>query len=184
MAQVFPHYLEIMKKEINKALLVSCAQLLIRNELTVALAESATAGRICAEFAMVPDAGKFLKGGIICYDAALKESLLGVPQEQIKVFTPESNIVTCSITAGVQRVIPADIHIGCTGLTCPGGSETMEKPVGTIFLFGIRGHELIFNERNKFDGEQEEIVLQTVERVAQLLINYLQSERGNQYGAA
>lgn len=62
-------------------------------------------------------------------DAAIKESLLGVPEQQLKTFTPESEIVTLSITAGIQKLIPADIHIGCTGLTCPGGSETAEKPV-------------------------------------------------------
>jgi nicotinamide-nucleotide amidase len=168
-----------MKKEINKAILLSAGQLLIENQLTVAFAESATAGRICAEFGLVPDAGKFLKGGIVCYDATLKESLLGVPDEQINTFTPESNIVTCSITAGVKKLIPADIHIGCTGLTCPGGSETPEKPVGTMFLFGIRDDKLLFSERSTYDGDPEEIVIQTVERVAELLTVYLETHLKN-----
>ena len=69
-------------------------RLLIENKLTVAFAASATAGRITSEFSLIDDAGKFLKGGIACYDAAIKESLLDVPHELIDRFTPESMEVT------------------------------------------------------------------------------------------
>jgi len=162
-----------MENHIYKSLLLVCGELMIKHKLSIAFAESATAGRIASEFAMVPDAGKFLKGGIICYNAAIKQSLLGVLYEQLETFTPESEIVTLSITAGLQKLIPADIHVGCTGLTGPGGSETIEKPVGTMFLYGISGHELIFSERTVYHGDQEQIVSQTVLRLAQLLHNYL-----------
>ncbi|WGQ10670.1 CinA family protein [Pedobacter gandavensis] len=164
-----------MKKDLDKIHLLACAELLIQHQLTVAFAESATAGRLCAEFAMLPDAGKFLKGGIVCYDADLKCSLLGVPYAQLKTFSPESEIVTCLISSGLQKLIPADIHIGCTGLTAPGGSETLEKPVGTMFLYAIRTHELIFSERKVFQGNPEEIVCQTVEFLAARLQGYLKS---------
>lgn len=142
---------------------------MIRQKLTIAFAESATAGCLSAEFARVPDAGKFLKGGIVCYDADLKCSLLGVPQELLKTFTPESEIVTRLITEGLQRVIPADIHIGCTGLTTSGGSETEEKPVGTMFLYGIKANELLFDERIVFNGSPEEIIAQTIELLVRRL---------------
>lgn len=52
-----------MKKEIDDTYLLACGELLVKNKLTIAFAESATAGRISAEFALIPDAGKFLKGG-------------------------------------------------------------------------------------------------------------------------
>ncbi|KIO77357.1 damage-inducible protein CinA [Pedobacter lusitanus] len=162
-----------MRKDIDLTHLLACGEMLIKHNLTLAFAESATAGRLSAEFALIPDAGKFLKGGIVCYDADLKCTLLDVPQEQLKAFTPESEIVTCSITAGLQKLIPADIHIGCTGLTAPGGSETTDKPVGTMFLYGVKSRELLFSERSTFQGAPEEIVRQTVEFLAQRLHNYL-----------
>lgn len=158
-----------MKKKVDDTYLQLCGKLLIRHNLTIAFAESATAGRISSEFAMVPDAGKFLKGGIVCYDADLKCSLLRVPHEQLETFTPESEIVTHLITTGLQKLIPADIHIGCTGLTAPGGSETAEKPVGTMFLYAIKTNEPLFNERTVFQGSPEEIVIQTVDFLAQRL---------------
>ncbi|SMC89427.1 CinA family protein [Pedobacter africanus] len=162
-----------MKKDIANTDIQLCGKLLIRHKLTIAFAESATAGRICAEFAMIPDAGKFLKGGIVCYDADLKCSLLDVPKQQLKEFTPESETVTRSITKGLQKLIPANIHIGCTGLTAPGGSETAGKPVGTMFLHGIQGKQQILDERMVFKGNPEDVVSQTIICLARHLYQYL-----------
>lgn len=154
--------------------LLTCGQLLQEKKLTIAFAESATAGRIVSEFSQIPDAGTFLKGGIACYDACLKEDLLHVSPELIKKHTPESAAVTEAITKGLVRLIPADIHIGITGLTAPGGSESPEKPVGTMFIHGIvRGGTPIFSDRQVFRGTPEEIVLQTVHHTAILLVSYL-----------
>ena len=146
---------------------------LIENNLTIAFAESATAGWLCSEFSLIDDAGKFLKGGIACYDASLKESLLGVDKSLIEKFTPESMEVTRAISVGLATLIPADIHVGVTGLTCPGGSETTEKPVGTMFVYACRGRELIFSRRFYFSGERKEIIARTVESSAELLLAYL-----------
>lgn len=144
-------------------------RLLIESKLTLAFAESATAGRLSAEFSLIEDAGDFLKGGIACYDACVKESLLKVSHDLIEKFTPESMEVTKAITDGVRELIPADIHIGVTGLTCPGGSETKDKPVGTMFVYALKNGDLLFSERMNFSGERQEIVLHTVERTAVLL---------------
>ena len=149
--------------------------MLIEKHLTVAFAESATAGRLTADFSMIENAGKFLKGGIACYDACVKEDLLHVDHQLIEDFTPESMEVTKAIAVGLNKAIPSDIQIGITGLTCPGGSETAEKPAGTMFICGTRNGDTIFSERLNFDGEREEIVERTVERCGELLKDYLQS---------
>jgi nicotinamide-nucleotide amidase len=158
---------------INPTLINSCARLLISKGLTIAFAESATAGRMCAEFALAEHAGKFLKGGLNCYDASLKEEILGVKRKSIELFSPESALVTRAITEGLIRLIPADIHVGCTGLTCPGGSETEVKPVGTMFLYATLNGKMLFNQKMYFEGTPEEIVSQSVEKTASLLISQL-----------
>lgn len=147
-----------------------CSKFLIREGFTIAFAESATAGRICAEFSLAKNAGKFLKGGIVCYDACIKQDLLHVPDQLIKQFTPESEEVTEAAALGLRKLIPADIHIAVTGLTSSGGSETINKPVGTIFIHGVIDKKM-FSERCLFKGDKEAILLQTVERVAGLILN-------------
>jgi len=153
----------------------SVGQMLIGRNLTIAFAESATAGRLSADFSMIEDAGKFLKGGITCYDACLKEDLLQVDASLIKTYTPESMEVTQAITLGLSKLIEADIHIGITGLTAPGGSETPEKPVGTMFIYATHHNELAFSERLNFTGSREEIVTATVLACATMLEDYLSS---------
>lgn len=141
--------------------------------LTIAFAESATAGWLCSEFALTNESGQVLKGGIACYDANLKVSLLGLHHELIDHFTPESMEVTREMAYRLSKVIPSDIQVAVTGLTTPGGSETMEKPVGTMFVFAVIGNrEACF--RKVFKGSCEEIIHQTITATADMLINEFQ----------
>lgn len=149
--------------------IIVCSKLIAQRGLTIAFAESATAGWLCSEFALTEESGKVLKGGIACYDASLKVSLLGVPQELIDKYTPESMEVTREMAYRLKTIIDSDIQVTVTGLTTPGGSETPEKPVGTMFVFAlIRGREASF--RQVFSGSCEEVIHQTIEATAELLI--------------
>jgi nicotinamide-nucleotide amidase len=149
-----------------------CSKLIAQRGLTIAFAESATAGWLCSEFALTEESGKVLKGGIICYDASLKVQLLGVPQKLIDEYTPESMEVTREMAYRLKEMIDADIQVAVTGLTTPGGSETPEKPVGTMFVFAlIRCFEACF--RKTFSGSCEEVIHQTIEATADLLATEL-----------
>jgi nicotinamide-nucleotide amidase len=87
--------------------------------------------RAGSEFALTEESGKVLKGGIACYDVDLKVKLLGVSQQLIDDYTPESMEVTRVMANGVKGTIYSGIQVTVTGLTTPGGSEPAEKPVGT-----------------------------------------------------
>lgn len=115
-------------------LVINCSRILAEHNLTVAFVESATGGRMASEFSLVPNAGKTLIGGLVCYDACMKEDILGVPADLIQKYTPESEQVTRELAARLKKFMKADIHIAVTGLTTEGGSETPEKPVGTMFV--------------------------------------------------
>lgn len=153
--------------------IVRCSEVLIAKGLTIAFAESATAGRMTAEFSMVPNAGKFLKGGFACYDADLKQKNLDVPKELIDEYTPESMEVTRAVALGLSKLINADIHVAVTGLPAPGGSETPEKPVGTMFVCALHRKEELFSVRLFFNGEPEEIILKSIYHTAEALVREL-----------
>ena len=149
-----------------------CSQVMAEKGLTIAFAESATAGWLCSEFALTEQSGQVLKGGITCYDASLKVSLLKVPQQLIDTYTPESMEVTREMAYRLSNLIQADIYVTVTGLTTPGGSETPEKPVGTMFVFAlIKGREASF--RKVFQGSCEDVIQQTIRATANLLITEL-----------
>jgi len=157
-------------------LLQAIKQKLIAKNLTLCFAESATAGRVSSCFSLVEDSGAFLKGGIICYDACVKEELLGVDPEMIKKYSAESEEVTEAITVGIHRLMKADISIGITGLLRPGGSETPEKPVGTIFVHALKGERKLFRARSVFTGSPDQIMMKSTFLVARLLHGALQDE--------
>ena len=149
--------------------ILQCSKLMAERRLTIAFAESATAGWLCSEFALAPESGQVLQGGITCYDASLKETLLKVPHDFIEQFTPESQEVTDELAKRLGALIPSDIQVGVTGLTTPGGSETDEKPVGTMFISAVIKGRLV-GIRKVFKGSCEEIIHQTIEAAADMLI--------------
>lgn len=154
--------------------IVRCSELLKAKQLTIAFVESATAGRMAAEFSMVPEAGKFLKGGFVCYDASLKQENLKVPAALIDKYTPESMEVTKALAESICKVIKADLHVAVTGLPAPGGSETPEKPVGTMFICAFYHQKELFSDRIIFNGEPEDIILKTVYHTAEMLVRSLE----------
>ncbi|RCH55047.1 damage-inducible protein CinA [Mucilaginibacter hurinus] len=150
--------------------ILECSKLMAEKNLTIAFAESATAGWLCSEFALAPESGRILKGGIVCYDATLKEDILKVPHVLIEKYTPESEEVTAEMARRLGGLIPSDIQIGVTGLTTPGGSENYDKPVGTMFVYAfIHGKPVSLCQ--VYTGSQEDIIHQTIDAVAQMLIN-------------
>ena len=149
-----------------------CCKVLLQKELSIAFAESATGGRCAAEFALIPKSGQVLQGGVVCYDGCVKRNLLKVQQKLIDQYTPESAEVTEAMAEGLKELINADIIVANTGLASPGGSESAEKPVGTMFI-----HLLVNNTalsmRKVYSGKPEEIVLKTIDDIALLILEEL-----------
>jgi nicotinamide-nucleotide amidase len=167
-------HISIGFKSMAESKISICSKLMADQGLTIAFAESATAGWLCSEFALTEESGKVLIGGFACYDADLKVSLLGVPKELIDEFTPESMEVTREMAQRLGKLIPADIYVTVTGLTTPGGSETPEKPVGTMFVYAlIKNKPASF--RKVFKGNCEDVIHQTIEATAEMLIDELKN---------
>lgn len=125
------------------------------------------------EFALTPKSGDILLGGISCYQVFIKENILRVPHKLIEEFTPESAEVTKSLAEHSAKLFKSDITVAVTGLTTPGGSETHEKPVGTMFIYIIVPRAFITHVE-VFTGGPEEIVMKTIDKAAFLILQELQ----------
>ena len=155
--------------------IIEFSHYLKEHELTISFAESATTGRFIYEFTSVPECGATVKGSIVCYDVSVKKNLLRVPAEAIEHHTAESPEVTQLLADRLKELIPADVVVAATGLASPGGSETPEKPVGTMFVNGyVKGEK--FQQRFQFKGEPDEIIAQTIEETAKFLLGKLKGE--------
>ncbi len=151
---------------------IELAHYMKERNLTVSFAESATTGRFIDEFTRVPECGDGVLGSIVCYDKSVKTNLLKVPREAIEQYTAESPEVTQLLAERLKELIPADIMIAVTGLASPGGSETPEKPVGTMFVHGFI-LDKAFSKRWVFDGEPDDIISQTINATANFILKKL-----------
>ncbi|WP_118975928.1 CinA family protein [Taibaiella koreensis] len=152
----------------------TCSELIAERKLTIAFAESATAGKLAYAFSQTPFSGEVLKGALVCYNAYIKEEVLGITVAMIKQFTPESAEVTREMAVRIQQLMSADLAVAVTGLTTTGGSEQPGKPVGTMFYCVLYGREIL--ERKKiFTGEPAEIIDLTIEQIAKTIIHLLEN---------
>lgn len=151
----------------------ACCEALIEKNLTIAFAESASAGKMCYEFSTVFNSGRILIGGITCYHISMKEDLLHIPWGTIEQYSAESAEVTKLMAQNFHKYINSDICVALTGLTTPGGSESESKPVGTIFIHIIISDKEI-SKRFEFDGDAESIVNQAIDTVADLILKEIQ----------
>lgn len=128
---------------------------------------------MCSEFSLCPESGDILHGGISCYEVFIKENILKVPTQLIEQYTPESAQVTELLAKHACKIFKCDILVAVTGLTTPGGSENPRKPVGTMFLHILLPENRYISHREVFKGLPEKIILQTIDRASQLIIDNL-----------
>ncbi|WP_298809569.1 CinA family protein [uncultured Psychrobacter sp.] len=133
----------------------SCVKLLADKNLTIVFIESATAGYLAHRFSFSPYSGDVLMGGLVCYDAVIKKNVLNISSQLIDKYTPESLEVTQELVKQSPEKFEADLHVACTGLLKPGGSETEEKPVGTFF-YCIGYKDEVYSFRSLCNGPSQQ----------------------------
>lgn len=108
------------------------AELLIGSQLTIAAAESLTAGLFMAELANVPGISSSLKGGMVVYDEEAKKVQLDIPASLLEEFGVVSAECAAALAGNVKRKFGSDIGIGLTGAAGPDPHDG--KPVGTVWI--------------------------------------------------
>ena len=101
--------------------------------LTVATAESCTAGLLAARLTTRSGSSEWVLGGVAAYANSAKEELLGVPRELLDRHGAVSPGVAVAMAQGARARFGADVGIGITGIAGPGGG-TPDKPVGTVHV--------------------------------------------------
>jgi nicotinamide-nucleotide amidase len=150
------------------------ADLLKEKGLSIAFAESMSCGMIAHSLGTVSRTCDFFVGSIVCYAESVKTGLLKVAPSLIKKYSAESQEVTDELAKKLKKLIKADIYASLTGLAAEGGSETPDKPVGTVF-FSILIEEQIKRMRLRFRGSPLEIRKKSSEAFFKFIIKQLRS---------
>ena len=135
---------------------------------TLVTAESLTGGGIGAALTSVSGSSAVYKGGIISYTNAVKNRILGVPQEVLDQHGAVSEPVAKAMAEGARLLLEADISVSVTGLAGPGGDE-YGNPVGTVFI-GYSDADFTEVKHFLFCGDRESIRKQTAEEALKLVL--------------
>jgi nicotinamide-nucleotide amidase len=109
------------------------ADLLRAQELTLAVAETATGGMLASAFTDICGASKFFAGGCVCYSNESKMQLLDVPECLLAQHGAVSAENAVAMAVGAAERLGADYGLAITGFAGPCGG-TNENPVGTIYI--------------------------------------------------
>lgn len=145
-------------------------QLTLR-QLTIATAESLTAGMLSSVIAGVPGASAVLQGGIVAYNNTVKHRLLGVSADTLAARGAVDSETARQMATGVRKRLNADLGVATTGVAGPEPSEG--KAVGIVFI-ALSTVDDTVAKLLRFNGTRQHIREATVAASLQLVAEWLE----------
>ena len=127
---------EFYKKLLTDDILESVHQLLINKKETLSTAESCTGGYIGKCITDLAGSSQYYLGSIVSYHNDIKEKLLNVKSDSLKIYGAVSEEVAREMLLGLEKSFQSTYSISVTGIAGPSGG-TPEKEVGTVYI-GIK----------------------------------------------
>lgn len=108
-------------------------EMMIRENLTLATAESCTGGYIASQITDLPGSSGYFLGTVVSYANSVKQDVLKVSPYTLSEYGAVSEQCAEEMLDGVLELIGADVGVAITGIAGPGGGSK-GKPVGTVFV--------------------------------------------------
>lgn len=138
------------------------AEIVSAHALTVACAESLTAGTLASRLGAAENSGEWFRGGIVAYSRAVKHGLLRVPVGPV---VSEQSARTMAETTA--ELLEADLVVAVTGAGGPQGQDG--RTPGTVW-FAVTRDSLTETEEKYFPGDPPDVLAQTVQHALELLV--------------
>ncbi|QRI64976.1 CinA family protein [Shinella sp. PSBB067] len=138
--------------------------------LTIATAESCTAGLIAGAITEIAGSSNAFDRGFVTYSNAAKQQMIGVSGETLDAHGAVSRPTALEMAEGALLHSNADISVAVTGIAGPGGGSD-EKPVGLVHLAAARkGRETLHREMRYGDIGRSAVRLATVRTALEMLV--------------
>ena len=137
---------------------VVVAHELLKQNATIAAAESCTGGLFAERLTTIAGSSAYFLGGVVCYSNEMKTAWADVPPELIATKGAVSQEVAVALAEGIRRRVGRTIGVGITGIAGPGGGSE-EKPVGTVHL-GLASASGVRERALRLPGDREMVRMQ------------------------
>ena len=162
----------------NKFLSKEISDKFWKENLTLATAESCTAGSIASVITAIPGSSRFYKGGIVAYADEVKTNLLGVNPETLATKGAVSEEAVIEMVKGAMKSMNADCAVATSGIAGPTGG-TPDKPVGTVWIAAAMGEKVLTMKASGDEGRNKNIEHATLNAL-QLLLKMFQNQENEQ----
>jgi PncC family amidohydrolase len=139
------------------------AEVCTQRGLTVAVAESLTAGLLASAIGEGPDAKEWFCGAVVAYQTAVKARVLGLADG----VDPCSAACATQLAVGARDLLRADLVVSTTGVGGPDPEDG--HPPGSVFIGWATAHDA----SSRFivlEGGPAEILEQTVHAAVAVLL--------------
>ena len=109
------------------------ASLLMKQNLSISVAESCSGGLLAGRLINYPGISKVFKEGFITYSNESKINTLGVDSKILSKYGAVSEEVAKQMAKGAADRAKSDVALSITGIAGPDGG-TDEKPVGLVYI--------------------------------------------------
>ena len=140
----------------NENIVQEVFDLLMKQGMTFASAESCTGGNIAHQITLIAGSSNIFKGTAVTYATLMKTKILGVPMETIEKYTVVSQQVVESMAKGVRDLMEADFGVATTGVAGPGGGSEA-TPVGTVWI-GVASAKEVVSKCFNFGKDRENVI--------------------------
>jgi len=144
-------------------------------DMTLATAESCTAGLIAKRLTDHAGASDVFIGGVVAYHDSLKTDALGVSEEALERHGAVSEPVAIQMARGVVERCGADVGLAVTGVAGPGGGS-FDKPVGRVWLAVSIGSEVTARSFD-FMGDRTAIRERAAQAALALVLRAIEQRR-------
>jgi nicotinamide-nucleotide amidase len=147
-----------------------------RKNLTIATAESCTAGLIAGTLTEIPGVSSILDRGYVTYSNEAKHQMLGVSRDILDRHGAVSPQTAEAMVRGVLGQSRVHIAVSVTGIAGPGGGSP-GKPVGLVFFAAAdRSGRLIDVEKRYGDIGRSEVRKLSVLQAFRMLHDLAESQ--------
>lgn len=130
-------------------------ELLKKNRLVMATAESCTGGLLAEKITNIPGASEIFQRGYVTYSNRAKIEDLGVSPETLDKYGAVSRETVLEMANGLREKTGASAGAAITGIAGPGGG-TEEKPVGLVYV-AVYVRDNVICRKLQLDGSRERI---------------------------
>lgn len=156
---------------IDKNKLKIISNLLKKNHITIATAESCTGGLIAHTLTNISGSSEYFDRGYVTYSNIAKIDTLDVAKTLLDKNGAVSKEVAEAMANGIRTKSNVDIGISTTGIAGPTGG-TIEKPVGLVYI-AISSNEKTIVKKYKFSGDRLQNKENTCNAALQMLYDVI-----------